>query len=171
MPATGLLYASKVARSADLEHQPVRKGLKLFLVNFDRRAGKKSAAVKNGDPSEHEQNVAANAFPAAHPLRSVPGDAVRGCLDRIARAKTVLPEPQILGTWQGKIEEANAISSVNHQGTQLLMRKGDAVSVFDLCLDDSPPTLTQVLTRAPVEPPEEECSVEPLREPADCALG
>ena len=53
--------------------------------------------VSEGLPAIVWEQVAAKCLPAAHPILSLPGHEMCDYLDRISRAKAVLPEPTCLG--------------------------------------------------------------------------
>ncbi|KAK9791173.1 hypothetical protein WJX73_006681 [Symbiochloris irregularis] len=106
-------------------------------------------------PASTWEGVAANTLPAAHPLLSVPGSETRSCLERIARAKALLPKPTVLGVGEGQAAKIRWALVINHQGTQVIMREGDAVNVYQLNLEDAPPTMELIGMGlgAPVERP------------------
>ncbi|KAK9795551.1 hypothetical protein WJX73_005887 [Symbiochloris irregularis] len=112
--------------------------------------------VKDQIPASAWESVAAKALPAAHPLLLLPGGELRSCLERNARAKSVLPEPTLLGIWKDQNDNRNTTSAINHQGSQIMTRKGPELSVFELDLDSSPPSLKLVFTEALLEPADTE---------------
>lgn len=58
--------------------------------------------------------------------------------------------------WEGKMDDRSAMASLNPQCTQMICRKGESLSVHQLDLDDSPPSLSLVFTQRPFEPGTEE---------------
>ncbi|KAK9795564.1 hypothetical protein WJX73_010515 [Symbiochloris irregularis] len=74
---------------------------------------------------------------------------VRSYLEQIALAKSVLPEAEILGVWEDTHDDHSGTSALNHQCTQMLACKGNAVSMYQLNLDASPPTLVLAFREAP----------------------
>ncbi|KAK9805112.1 hypothetical protein WJX73_009405 [Symbiochloris irregularis] len=83
-------------------------------------------------PASTWQAVATNTLPVTHPLLPLPGSEVRGCLERIARAKGVKAVPRRLGLW--KQESRQADFAINHQGTQVIVSRGLDVGVYRLQL-------------------------------------
>ncbi|KAK9790529.1 hypothetical protein WJX73_000149 [Symbiochloris irregularis] len=76
---------------------------------------------------------------------------MRSCLQLIARAKHALPQPATISIFEGNMAISNSDSAVNHQGTQIIMRKGDDITVSQLHLDQSPIALSTVFKKTPVE--------------------
>lgn len=48
-------------------------------------------------PASVWQKIAADALPAGSPILALPGSSVQDYLERVARAKVLLPEPAVLG--------------------------------------------------------------------------
>ncbi|KAK9803797.1 hypothetical protein WJX73_010439 [Symbiochloris irregularis] len=95
--------------------------------------------LKHGHAAVHiRAAAAANTLPAYHPLLSLPGKEVQSYLQQIARTKSSLPPPRVLGIWPGEssdISTFNSFAKINHQGTQFIARKGGAVVISGLDLD------------------------------------
>ncbi|KAK9795556.1 hypothetical protein WJX73_007411 [Symbiochloris irregularis] len=102
-------------------------------------------------PASTWEAVAASTFPfAASPWRLLSGSEVCDQLERVAHAKSRLPEPTFLSIWDGPNNRHNTASAINYQGTQIITFKGGAISVYELKLDDGPPSLSPLLTNASV---------------------
>ncbi|KAK9790537.1 hypothetical protein WJX73_005315 [Symbiochloris irregularis] len=64
-----------------------------------------------------------------------------------------MPEPTKMGVcWEGRHSKFNSSMAINHQGNQVILRKGDTLSVLQLNVESSPPSCTPVFIKAPFEP-------------------
>ncbi|KAK9801322.1 hypothetical protein WJX73_003144 [Symbiochloris irregularis] len=99
-------------------------------------------------PKKHTwESLAAEALPAHHPWRSAPGSDVKGYVESLARAKHTLPPPTRIGLWSGTYDAFN--SAVNHQGTHIIVREFDTISVKRLSLKDTSNSLHTIFTVTP----------------------
>ncbi|KAK9801323.1 hypothetical protein WJX73_003199 [Symbiochloris irregularis] len=84
-----------------------------------------------------------------HPLLSLPGDAVREYLERVARAKRTLPRPTTLGLFSGDRHVYS--SALNNQGSHIMIFQGGGLSLCQLQLDEQPNSLRPIWTRPALE--------------------
>ncbi|KAK9799401.1 hypothetical protein WJX73_002353 [Symbiochloris irregularis] len=88
-------------------------------------------------PSATWEAIAINTLPAAHPLLSLTGHNFRDHIQRAARATRTLPSPKTISLGQG--DPALFVALENHEGSQIIIHKGDRVAICQLNLGDGGP--------------------------------